>query len=147
MELKRFIILAVVLALTTVGAVLLVLPKAPPIPAGAQTIPYLFMIGADPGFDLPTDIFRLGQVTPGGSSSRSITIEPSITSVGQDNASVRYARVYVQGKGSQWIRVEPSVTELPGTVKFTLSPPRSAEEGSYRGTVVVVPFTPELARE
>lgn len=146
MELRRFIILAVTLALVTVGAVLLIaLPKPEPLPPGAQTVPYLFSVGESSGVDVSTDIFRLGQVIPGaGAASRALTIEPSITSIGVGNASVSRARVYAQGRGSEWITIEPSSLELPGSVTVTLKTPRSAEHGTYRGVLVVVPLLEPL---
>jgi hypothetical protein len=143
MDIRRFLILAFALALATVGLMLFVLPKPLAPPQGSQTLPYQFTVADNPGVDLGTDVFRLGQVTPGGSSWRTLTIENTITSIAADNRTVRRAKVYAIGKGARWLVLEPSVVTLPAEVKVTLKVSSSAELGIYRGVIVVEPLPPE----
>ena len=143
MELRRFLVLAFVAMLLTVGALFFFLPRSPALPPGAQTLPYRFSVADGPGIDAGTDVFRLGQVAPGGTSWRTLSIENTITSIAPDNKTVRRARVYAIGNGARWLTFEPSFVTLPASVKVTLGAPDSAEKGLYKGVIVVESLPPE----
>ncbi len=111
-------------------------------PDGTQSIPYLFVIADVPGVDTRKDVFRLGQLGPGGASWRTLQVEAGIGSMTQEAQAKRQVLVLARGKGSEWIIIQPSITTLPAEVNISLRPSLDAPLGTYQGTLYVVPYSP-----
>ncbi len=131
---------ALVAGLVTAGAVYFSLNPHEEFPDGTQSLPYFFSVGETPGVDTGTDIFRLGRVTPTGSSWRSLSIEASVSSAVTEAQAVRRVVIVARGDGSAWIAAEPAIVTLPAQVNITLRAPLDAAFGEYRGTLYVVPY-------
>jgi hypothetical protein len=133
-----FLFLAVAL-LTSIGVYLLA-QRSAEFPDGTQSIPYTFSIGENPGVDVGTDVFRLGQVRPGGSSWRELSIGPSGGDALANEAERPEYAVVARGAGSTWLIIEPAIIKVPGNVNITLAAPETAEMGRYEGLLYVVPY-------
>jgi hypothetical protein len=107
-------------------------------PKGTRVLPYLFSVNDTVGVDVGTDIFRLGQLQPGSSSSRALTISETISSADLDGKAKRF-RIEMRGKGSEWMEASPVEVSVPGSVNISVSVPVGAPYGYYRGSILVIP--------
>ena len=95
-----------------------------------QETSYVFSINQSIGFDVASDVVRLGAVTPGATARREVTI---------DSDTGSYITTTFSGPGSEWLYAQPSRAEIQnGTAKISivLNPPENATFGRYEGTIV-----------
>ena len=94
-----------------------------------KDLEYFFKVGSYIGFDLGTDILRMGSVTRGSASERTLNIS-------QSSADRVYIRVLGDGRRILW----PEYPDYPlingsAKVKFIAHPSDSSEYGDYKGVV------------
>jgi hypothetical protein len=136
----RVVALVVLVALLTGGLVYFLSVERDEFPPGTQSVPYRFSVAADPGVDTGTDIFRLGQVAPGGKSWRALSLARAELPFAEPSESAQRYAIVARGPGSAWIYPEPNVVTLPADVNISLMPPLDAEYGTYEGMLYVVPY-------
>lgn len=129
MKLAKLIALILLCAALTIAAVYAVLVFEIAPASNTQSTEYLFYVNQSIGFDVESDIMRLGEITPGATARRAITIQdPSATSV----------RTVFSGPGSEWLRASPQPAEfVNGSTEIVISvhPPQNASYGTYRGSI------------
>lgn len=149
MKLSSLIITLVLAAILSAGLVMLVFAMQQNIvPKGTSIIPYMFAVNKSVGFDLGTDMLRLGALSPGTNGWRNISVKDSLADVIVSNKSVsnnlvRKVRVEIRGEGKEWMLVEPAVLTLPGDVTVSVSVPSDASYGFYRGELLFIPLRNE----
>lgn len=130
MKLRHVLAICLLAAIITVAAVYTLLAIDFSISREAdERVEYLFFVDETIGFDVESDLLRLGAVTPGGSATRSIHLQhPTATT-----AQARFI-----GEGNNWLYAqEASFEEGVAQLKITLAVPIDAAYGEYRGEVLV----------
>lgn len=99
--------------------------------ADSQELPYFFMVDEVMGFDVQTDVLRLGAVIPGAVSRRNITLSGTPGTV---------LRLDARGQGSDYISFSHNPVELVNSsvdVQVRVSPARNASFGNYSGVIYI----------
>ena len=140
MNLVRVLALLVLAAIITVGLTLIFVNPEDALPKGTQSVAYVYSVAEAPGFDVASDIFRLGAVTPGGSSaSRSLTIDDPLGAA--LNRSTKFVRILAEGEGSEYLVIDPQQTAVPVIVNITVKVPPGTPYGEYKGNLLIIPLT------
>ena len=141
MRFVAVLVLAFCVMLVTVSVVYTLVKSKETFPPGTQSMAYQFTIDSVPGVDTRRDIFRLGQVTPGGSSWRLLSIDAGLGSMTREEQGMRQVIVVARGDGAQWLLITPGLLTLPGDANISLRPSLDAPVGTYSGILHVVPYT------